>query len=128
MTTRRDGAAVAAAFKCTDTGRIANSFHVNALPRARSRVRCRTRCAASSKPWMRAIPRVRPGAPLRLVPRFALAGLADRPPQPMRAIDERLSRLAQGQRAVMTAGDVWPASPEIPPARAWSARRQIFAW
>ena len=71
MTTMADGAAVAAAFKHGVQVRIANSFHVNALPHARSA------CAAGIvRAFMRTatvgdtscasqVP------PLRLVPRFA---------------------------------------------------------
>jgi pimeloyl-ACP methyl ester carboxylesterase len=106
ITTPADGAAVAAAFKHGTQIRIANSFHVNALPHARSDCAAQivrrfidtlgvgdTACAAEV-------------APLRLVPRFAvhaaqLDAAAALPGN--HAVVEQLRRVAA---AVMTAGDV----------------------
>jgi pimeloyl-ACP methyl ester carboxylesterase len=72
MTTMADGAAVAAAFKRGEQVRIANSFHVNALPRARSS------CAAGIVRRFITTTTVVDAAcasrvpPLRLVPQFAM--------------------------------------------------------
>jgi len=106
ITTMADGAAVAHAFKHGAQVRIANSFHVNALPRSRSPCGAQivrrfietlelgdTSCAAD-------VP------PLRLVPRFALH-VADLEPaaaaEGNRAGDAQLRWV---QAAVQTAGDV----------------------
>jgi pimeloyl-ACP methyl ester carboxylesterase len=106
ITTMADGASVAAAFKHGTQVRIANSFHVNALPRARSACGAQlvrrfveqlsvedTACAAR-------VP------PLRLVPRFALHAS-----QLENAIATAGNRADAAQlrwvnAAVMTAGDV----------------------
>jgi pimeloyl-ACP methyl ester carboxylesterase len=106
ITTPADGAAVAAAFKHGTQIRIANSFHVNALPHARSSCAAQiarrfidtlsvgdTSCAAK-------VP------PLRLVPRFAVhaAQLEAATALPgNHAVVEQLRRVTA---AVMTAGDV----------------------
>jgi TAP-like protein len=106
MTTPADGAAVARAFKRGRQIRIANSFHVNALPHSRSACGAQivrhfietldlgnTSCAAD-------VP------PLRLVPRFALHA-ADA--EPATAADGNRAGAAQlrwAQAAAQTAGDV----------------------
>jgi pimeloyl-ACP methyl ester carboxylesterase len=106
ITTPADGAAVAAAFKYGTQVRIANSFHVNALPHARSGCAAEiarrfietmsvgdTSCAAE-------VP------PLRLVPRFAVHAAQLKPAEALpgnRAGDAQLRRVSA---AVMTAGDV----------------------
>jgi pimeloyl-ACP methyl ester carboxylesterase len=106
ITTPADGAAAAAAFKHGVQVRIANSFHVNALPRARSAcggdiVRrfiatltvADTACASQ-------VP------PLRLVPRFArsAAGLEPAVAEPANAATPPQLRFAAA--AALTAGDV----------------------
>ena len=106
ITTPADGAAVAAAFKHGRQVLVANSFHVNALPRARSP------CAAGIV--RRFVATLEPGdvgcaaqvPPLRLVPRFALRIEELEPALPVagNAASERELRAASA--AVMTAGDV----------------------
>jgi pimeloyl-ACP methyl ester carboxylesterase len=106
LTTLADGAAVAAAFKQGRQIRVANSFHVNALPHARSTCAARivrrfiatldagdTSCTAQ-------VP------PLRLVPRFArhAAELEAAAALPGNRADA--SQLRSVSAAVMTAGDV----------------------
>jgi hypothetical protein len=106
LTTLADGAAVAAAFKHGRQIRVANSFHINALPRARSLCAARvvrrfiatlqtgdTSCAAQ-------VP------PLRLVPRFArhAAELDAAAALPGNRADAPQLRWVSA--AVMTAGDV----------------------
>jgi pimeloyl-ACP methyl ester carboxylesterase len=106
ITTLADGAAVARAFKHGTQVRIANSFHVNALPHARS--------ACGAQIVRRFIETLESGdtscaaevPPLRLVPRFALHA-ADLEPAAAaggnRASDAQLRWV---QAAVQTAGDV----------------------
>jgi pimeloyl-ACP methyl ester carboxylesterase len=106
LTTLADGATVAAAFKHGRQIRVANSFHINALPRARSLCAARvvrrfiatletgdTSCAAQ-------VP------PLRLVPRFArhAAELDAAAALPGNRADAPQLRWVSA--AVMTAGDV----------------------
>jgi pimeloyl-ACP methyl ester carboxylesterase len=106
ITTPADGAAVAGAFKHGTQIRIANSFHVNALPRARSECAAQivrrffrtlmlgdTTCAAQ-------VP------PLRLVSRFAVhAGeLAAADAMPGNRADA--AKLRWVSAAMLTAGDV----------------------
>lgn len=106
ITTPADGAAVARAFRHGTQIRIANSFHVNALPHARSACAADivrrfmatldagdTSCAAQ-------VP------PLRLVPRFATRSDQLEPvaASPGNTADE--ARLQAAMAAVMTAGDV----------------------
>ncbi len=73
MTTLADGAAVATAFKHATQVRIANSFHVNALPRARSGCgavlvrRFISTLAAGDTSCAASVP------PLHLMPRFAIS-------------------------------------------------------
>ena len=101
-----DGAAVAAAFKHGTQIRIANSFHVNALPHARSACAARivrrfmatletgdTSCAAR-------VP------PLRLVPRFALHAAELDPAAALPGNRAGSVLLRWISAAVMTAGDV----------------------
>ena len=106
MTTVADGAAVARAFKRGRQVVIANSFHVNALPRARSG------CAAQlvrgfietrevgSAACTSAVP------PVRLVPRFArhLTELEPAPALPGNRASTLSLQLASA--AVLTAGDI----------------------
>jgi pimeloyl-ACP methyl ester carboxylesterase len=106
MTTLADGAAVARAFKRGRQIRIANSFHVNALPRARSACGAQivrhfietlsvgdTRCAAD-------VP------PLRLVPLFALHASDVEPATAAEGNRAGTAQLRWAQAAVQTAGDV----------------------
>jgi len=106
ITTPADGAAVAAAFKHGRQIRIANSFHVNALPHARSSCAARlvrrfmatletgdTSCAAR-------VP------PLRLVPRFALHAAELDPAAALPGNRAGAMLLRWINAAVMTAGDV----------------------
>jgi pimeloyl-ACP methyl ester carboxylesterase len=106
LTTTADGAAVAAAFKHGTQIRIVNSFHVNALPRARSACAARivrrfietlgvgdTTCAAG-------VP------PLRLVPRFAVHASQLEPAAAIGGNRAGAAQLRWVSAAVMTAGDV----------------------
>jgi pimeloyl-ACP methyl ester carboxylesterase len=106
ITTMADGAAVAAAFKHGVQIRVANSFHVNALPRARSACGAEivrrfietldvgdTACAAGV-------------APLRLVPRFAARASQLEPAAAFAGNRADLAQLRWVSAAVMTAGDV----------------------
>jgi pimeloyl-ACP methyl ester carboxylesterase len=106
ITTPSDGAAIAAKFRRGRQVVIANSFHVNALPRARSP--CGARIAR------RFIAALDPGdigcaarvPPLRLVARFVLR---IEEIEPARAIGGNLAselELRAARGAVMTAGDV----------------------
>ncbi len=106
MTTTADGTLVAAAFKHGTQIHIANSFHVNALPRARSA------CAAEIA--RRFIDTLRPGdttcaalvPPLRLVPSFALHASELAPAAAMAGNQADAEQLRRISAAVMTAGDV----------------------
>jgi pimeloyl-ACP methyl ester carboxylesterase len=106
MTTTADGAAVARAFKHGTQIRIANSFHVNALPRARS--------ACGAKIVRRFIETLAPGdtscaarvPPLRLVPRFALHTSELGPASATAGNRADAAQLRWVSAAVMTAGDV----------------------
>jgi pimeloyl-ACP methyl ester carboxylesterase len=106
ITTPADGAAVAHAFKRGLQLRIANSFHVNALPRARSACAAdivRRFMATLDAGDMRCATEV---PPLRLVPLFATR--ADQL-QPVRGLPGNAadgSRLKAAMAAVMTTGDV----------------------
>jgi pimeloyl-ACP methyl ester carboxylesterase len=106
LTTPADGAAVAAEFKQGTQIRIVNSFHVNALPRARSGCAAQivrrfidtlsvgdTACAAG-------VP------PLRLVPRFAAHASQLQPAAATAGNRASATRLRWVTAAVMTAGDV----------------------
>ena len=106
MTTPADGAAVARAFKHGRQIRIANSFHVNALPHARSACGAQivrhfietldlgdTGCAAD-------VP------PLRLVPQFALHAADVEPAAAAEGNRAGAAQLRWAQAAVQTAGDV----------------------
>jgi hypothetical protein len=106
LTTLADGAAVAAAFKHGTQVRIVNSFHVNALPRARSACAAQivrrfvdtlsvgdAACAA-------AVP------PLRLVPRFAAHASQLEPAAAAPGNRASAAQLRWVSAAVMTAGDV----------------------
>jgi pimeloyl-ACP methyl ester carboxylesterase len=106
ITTLADGAAVAAAFRHGTQVRIANSFHVNALPRARSD------CAAQIV--RRFIATLAPGdsacaaqvPPLRLVPRFALESRELAPATAVAGNSATPRQLRIVSAAVSTAGDV----------------------
>jgi pimeloyl-ACP methyl ester carboxylesterase len=106
ITTPADGAAVAHSFKRGTQIRIANSFHVNALPRARSACAAviarhfmatldagDTSCAAQ-------VP------PLRLVPRFATRSEQLEPVAALPGNTAGEAQLKAAMAAVMTAGDV----------------------
>ena len=106
ITTPADGAAVAHAFKRGTQIRIANSFHVNALPRARSA------CAADLV--RRFIADLDTGdiscaaqvPPLRLVPRFATRSDQLEPAEALPGNAAHEFQLKAAMAAVMTAGDV----------------------
>jgi pimeloyl-ACP methyl ester carboxylesterase len=106
ITTLADGAAVAAAFKHGEQIRVANSFHVNALPHARS--------ACAERIVRRFIATLEPGdtscaagvAPLRLVPRFAVHASQLEPAAAMTGNRANSAQLRWTSAAVMTAGDV----------------------
>jgi pimeloyl-ACP methyl ester carboxylesterase len=106
ITTPADGAAVAHAFRRGTQIRIANSFHVNALPRARSACAADlvrrfiatldtgdTSCAAN-------VP------PLRLVRQFVRRAQELAPATALPGNRADASRLKAAMAAVMTAGDV----------------------
>ncbi len=105
ITTVADGAAVAKAFRHATQVRIANSFHVNALPHARSG------CAAQIV--RRFIDTLSPGdlscaanvAPLRLTPRFALHASQLEPAGALPGNRAGAVELQQVNAAVLTAGD-----------------------
>jgi pimeloyl-ACP methyl ester carboxylesterase len=106
LTTPADGAAVAAAFPHGTQVVMANSFHVNALPRARSRCgatlvrRFVTTLEVGDTGCAARVP------PLALVARFALRMDEVEPARPLpgNAAGESLLRAAAA--AVMTVGDV----------------------
>jgi pimeloyl-ACP methyl ester carboxylesterase len=106
ITTMADGAAVARAFKRGTQIRIANSFHVNALPRARS--------ACGAEIVRRFIETLAPGdtacaaavPPLRLVPHFALQASQLEPATAITGNRATAAQLRWVSAAVMTAGDV----------------------
>jgi pimeloyl-ACP methyl ester carboxylesterase len=106
LTTVADGAAVAGAFKHGTQINIANSFHVNALPRARS--------ACAAQIVRRFIETLRVGdttcaarvPPLRLVPRFAAHAAQLEPAAATAGNRASAAHLRWVSAAVMTAGDV----------------------
>ena len=106
ITTMADGAAVAAAFPHGVQVRIANSFHVNALPRARSDCgaeivrRFITTLAAGDISCASQVP------PVRLVPRFSMEArdLAPAAGLPGNSASPRQLRIVSA--AVQAAGDV----------------------
>jgi pimeloyl-ACP methyl ester carboxylesterase len=106
ITTMADGAAVAAAFKHGTQVRIANSFHVNALPHARS--------ACAARIVRRFIETLRPGdtacaakvPPLRLVPRFAVHASQLEPAAAVAGNQADAAQLRWVSAAVQTVGDV----------------------
>jgi len=117
ITTPADGAAVAAAFPRGRQVLIANSFHVNALPRARSR------CAAGIV--RRFIARLDPGdtgcaaevPALRLVPRFARTLDELEPAAPLAGNAASGRALRAVATALLTAGDVLARAPRDGSAR-----------
>jgi pimeloyl-ACP methyl ester carboxylesterase len=106
ITTPADGAAVAREFKHGTQVLIANSFHVNALPHARSP------CAAQVV--RRFIETLAPGGsdcaqkvpPIRLVPRFATHASQVEPAAAVSGNRANAAQLSIASAAVMTAGDV----------------------
>jgi pimeloyl-ACP methyl ester carboxylesterase len=106
ITTMADGAAVAGAFKHGTQIRIANSFHVNALPRARS--------GCGAEIVRRFIETLSPGdtacaadvPPLRLVPGFATRAAHLEPAKALAGNRADAAQLRFASAAVMTAGDV----------------------
>jgi pimeloyl-ACP methyl ester carboxylesterase len=106
ITTPADGTAVTAAFRHGVQVRIANSFHVNALPRARSD------CAAQIV--RRFIASLTPGdtscaaqvPPLRLVPRFALRASELEPAAGATGNTASPRQLRIVTAALLTAGDL----------------------
>jgi len=106
MTTRADGAAVASAFKRGTQVLIANSFHVNALPHARSG------CAAAIVRHF--IETLEPGdsscaaavPPVRLVPRFAVHADGVDPAIPETPNAASAGALKLASATVQTVGDV----------------------
>jgi hypothetical protein len=106
LTTMADGAAVAAAFTQGKQIRVANSFHVNALPRARSICAARIvrhfiATLETGDSWCAAhVP------PLRLLPRFARYAAELEPATALRGNRANAAQLRWIEAAVMTAGDV----------------------
>jgi len=106
ITTLADGAAVARAFRHGTQVRIANSFHVNALPHSRS--------ACGAQIVRRFIETLESGdtscaaevPPLRLVPRFALHAADLEPAAAAGGNRADAAQLRWVQAAVQTAGDV----------------------
>jgi pimeloyl-ACP methyl ester carboxylesterase len=106
ITTPADGAAVARAFKRGTQLRIVNSFHVNALPHARS--------ACAAQVVRRFIETLQPGdtscaaavPAVRLVPRFALHASELEPAAADSGNRADAAQLHWISAAVMTAGDV----------------------
>jgi pimeloyl-ACP methyl ester carboxylesterase len=106
ITTVADGAAVAGAFKHATQIRIANGFHVNALPRARS--------ACGAEIVRRFIETLAPGdttcaanvPPLRLVPHFAVHAGELEAAAAVAGNRANAAQLRWVSAAVMTAGDV----------------------
>jgi pimeloyl-ACP methyl ester carboxylesterase len=106
ITTVADGAAVAGAFMHATQIRIANSFHVNALPRARS--------ACGAEIVRRFIETLAPGdttcaanvPPLRLVPHFAVHAGELEAAAAVAGNRANAAQLRWVSAAVMTAGDV----------------------
>jgi len=106
MTTTVDGAAVAAAFKQGRQIRIANSFHVNALPHARSS------CAAGIV--RRFFATLAPGdtecaakvPPVRLLPKFAARAAELAPAEAGAGNRATATQLQWVSAAVNTAGDI----------------------
>ena len=106
MTTTADGASVAAAFKHGTQVHIANSFHVNALPRARSDCaagiarRFMVNLAVGDTSCASEVPA------LRLVPRFARHASELEAAVPLAGNRADAEQLRWVSAAVMTAGDV----------------------
>jgi pimeloyl-ACP methyl ester carboxylesterase len=106
ITTPADGAAVAAAFRHGVQVRIANGFHVNALPRARSACaanivrRFIVGLAASDTSCASRVP------PLRLVPRFAARASQLDPAKGLPGNTADTPQLKTATAVVMTVGDV----------------------
>jgi pimeloyl-ACP methyl ester carboxylesterase len=106
MTTMADGALVAAAFKHGTQIRIANSFHVNALPRARS--------GCGAELVRRFVETLHVGdagcaadvPPLRLVPHFARHASELKSAVAVEGNRTSAAQLQWVSAAVMTAGDV----------------------
>ena len=106
ITTPADGAAVARAFKRGTQIRIANSFHVNALPHARS--------ACAAQVVRRFIDTLAPGdtacaqkvPPVRLVARFAAHAAQLEPAAAAAGNRANTAQLTWASAAVATAGDV----------------------
>jgi pimeloyl-ACP methyl ester carboxylesterase len=106
MTTPADGAAVANEFKRGRHVRIVNSFHVNALPRARSSCaaeivrRFISTLTTGDESCAAAVPAV------RLVPRFATRVAELEPAVGLRGNAAGATQLQIAAAAVLTAGDV----------------------
>jgi pimeloyl-ACP methyl ester carboxylesterase len=106
LTTMANGAAVAGAFRRGTQVRIANSFHVNALPRARSG------CAAELV--RRFIQTLAPGdiscaaavSPVRLVEQFALRAATLSPAKALAGNQADETQLRWVNAALLTVGDV----------------------
>jgi len=106
ITTMAEGEAVAKAFKHGRQIRLANSFHVNALPRARS--------ACGAEIVRRFIATLEPGdvgcaaqvPPLPLVPRFARTAAQLEPAVGLKGNSADALSLKWVSAAVLTAGDV----------------------
>jgi hypothetical protein len=124
ITTMADGAAVAGAFKHGTQIRVANSFHVNALPRARS--------GCGAEIVRRFIETLSPGdaacaaavPPLRLVPGFAMRAAQVEPAKAFAgnhadAAQLRFLRSGDGRRRY------WPGPAATQPARCGSPRREL---
>jgi len=106
LTTVADGAAVAGAFARGRQVIIANSFHVNALPRARSGCAAQIvrRFVASLAPGDTSCAPAVP--PVRLVPRFAVHAAELEPATAQAGNQADAAQLRWVSAAVATAGDV----------------------
>jgi hypothetical protein len=106
ITTMADGAAVAAAFSRGTRVLVANSFHVNALPRARSACgaaivrRFVTTLATGDTACALRVP------PVRLVPRFATLSSELEPADALPGNSASIDELRVAKAAVLTAGDI----------------------
>jgi pimeloyl-ACP methyl ester carboxylesterase len=106
MTTMIDGAAVAAAFKHGRQIKIANGFHVNALPHSRSECgaqlvrRFIEKLDAGDAQCAARVP------PVRLVPKFVTRSAELAPVEGLSGNRADAQTLRQVQAAVMTVGDV----------------------
>ncbi len=106
MTTMADGAAVAAAFKHGVQVRIANSFHVNALPHARSACAAEIVRAFMTTATVGDTSCASQVPPLRLVPRFARRAEELEPANGTPGNEATTAQLQMIAAAILTEGDL----------------------